>query len=492
MSKQFFGHPIGLSTLFFTEMWERFSYYGMRALLILFMVAATESGGLGFSSEEAAAIYGLYTCGVYLLTLPGGWLADRVIGAQKAIWYGGIIIMLGHFTLAIPSETTFFLGLGLIVIGTGLLKPNVSAIVGDLYPEGGARRDAGFSVFYMGINIGAFLGPLVCSYLGEEVNWHAGFAFAGVGMFFGLVQFHFMKKNLGEVGLQPNINMDKNAKFGSGNNQLAAVFGIGAVLLLVALQSMGIIDLYTPRGLAEATFVIIGVVAVGYFAYVLLAGGLDGDEKRKVVVIFVLVMAAAMFWAGFEQAGSSLNLFGERYTNRMVDGWEIPAGWLQSVNPMFIIIFSPIFGALWVKLAMLQLNPRTPIKFALGLILLALGFFVMVQAAGIAASGLPASPFFLILTYFLHTSGELCLSPVGLSTTTKLAPRRYVSQMMGMWFVGTALGNLVAGLVAGAFDPENVQQMPDLFMSVVLSTGGAGLVILALSPWMQRWMGEIK
>ena len=492
MSKEFFGHPVGLSTLFFTEMCERFSYFVMRDLLILFIVTSAEQGGLGFGAEESAAIYGLYTCGVYLLTLPGGWLADRVIGAQKAIWYGGIIIMLGHFTLAIPSETTFFLGLGLIVIGTGLLKPNVSAIVGDLYPEGGARRDAGFSIFYMGINIGAFLGPLVCSYLGEKVDWHMGFAFAGVGMFFGLVQFFFMKKNLGEIGIQPNINMDKNAKMSSGNNQLAGIFLLASVLLLAALQVLGYIDLYTPRGLAEATFVIIGVVTVGYFAFVLLAGGLDGDEKRRVVVIFVLVMAAAMFWAGFEQAGSSLNLFAERYTNRMTGIGEIPAGWLQSVNPMFIIIFSPIFGALWIKLSMLHLNPRTPIKFALGLLLLALGFFVMVQAAGIAASGLSASPFFLILTYFLHTSGELCLSPVGLSTTTKLAPRRFVSQMMGMWFVGTALGNLVAGLVAGAFDPENVAQMPDLFMSVVLSAGGAGLAILALSPWMQRWMGEIK
>ncbi len=492
MSKQFFGHPSGLSTLFFTEMWERFSYYGMRALLILFMVTTAEAGGLGFDSEEAAAIYGLYTCGVYLLTLPGGWMADRLIGAQKAIWYGGIIIMLGHFTLAIPSETTFFIGLFLIVIGTGLLKPNVSAIVGDLYPEGGARRDAGFSVFYMGINIGAFLGPLVCSYLGEEVNWHMGFAFAGIGMFFGLVQFHLTKKNLGEIGVAPNISLDKNAKLDSGNNLLALAFAVVSVLLLVGLQMTGAIDMFTPRGLAEATFVIIGVVAVGYFAYVLLAGGLNADEQKKVVVIFVLVMAAAMFWAGFEQAGSSLNLFAERYTDRVIGGWEIPAGWLQSVNPMFIIIFSPIFGALWVKLSMMHLNPRTPIKFALGLILLALGFFVMVQAARIAADGFAASPFFLILTYFLHTSGELCLSPVGLSTTTKLAPRRYVSQMMGMWFVGTALGNLVAGLVAGAFDPDSVQQMPDLFMSVVLTTGGAGLVILVLSPWMQKWMGEIK
>ena len=493
--KTFFGHPVGLSTLFFTEMWERFSYYGMRALLILFMTASAAEGGLGFTEEKAGAIYGLYTAGVYLLTLPGGWVADQLIGTRRSIWYGGIVIMLGHFTLAIPSNFTFFFGLILIVIGTGLLKPNISTIVGELYPEGGARRDAGFSVFYMGINIGAFLGPLICGQLGENVDWHLGFAMAGFGMLLGLIQYRLTAgKNLGKIGLEPNKSSDENIPIvkGKGNRNLGISFVLLTIVLLAVLQLTGVIDLFTAVGFAQATFVVIAVVVILYFAFVVIAGGLTVMERKKVIVIFILVLAAAMFWSGFEQAGSSLNLFAERYTDRTIGGWEMPASWLQSINPLFIIILAPIFGAMWVKLATWKMNPRTPIKFALGLILLGIGFLVMVYAARIAAAGMKAAPFYLILTYFLHTSGELCLSPVGLSTTTKLAPKRYVGQMMGMWFVGAALGNLVAGLFAGGFNEENVMQMPNLFYSVVLTSVGAGLVILVLSPLMQKWMGEVK
>jgi POT family proton-dependent oligopeptide transporter len=496
MKNGFFGHPAGLSTLFFTEMWERFSYYGMRALLILFMTAAAVDGGLGFSTERAAAIYGLYTCGVYLLTLPGGWVADRLTGTRRAIWYGGITIMLGHFTLAIPSLFTFYLGLILIAAGTGLLKPNISAIVGDLYPDKGARRDAGFSIFYMGINVGAFLGPLLCGYFAEKVDWHLGFALAGFGMLAGLIQYRLTGGNLGEIGLRPNISEDAGALVAlekvKRHRNLGFVFALLTVALLGLLQYTGAIDLFTAPGLARATFVIIAVVTVSYFAYVIFAGGLSREEQRKVLVIFVFVLAAAMFWSGFEQAGSSLNLFAERHTDRLILGWLMPASWLQSVNPLFIIIFAPLFGALWIWLAKRQLHPSTPVKFALGLVLLGIGFLVMVFAARIAARGLPAAPFYLILTYFLHTSGELCLSPVGLSAVTKLSPKRFVGQMMGMWFVGAALGNLVAGLFAGQFDEESVQQMPDLFRSIVFTTVGAGLVLLLLSPLVRRWMGEIK
>ena len=492
-TKGFFGHPTGLSTLFFTEMWERFSYYGMRALLILFMTATAAEGGLGFSEEKSGAIYGLYTAGVYLLTLPGGWLADRIFGTRKTIWYGGIMIMLGHFTLAIPSIMTFYLGLVFIVLGTGMLKPNISTIVGELYPEGGARRDAGFSVFYMGINLGAFLGPLICGYLGEDVDWHLGFAMAGVGMFFGLIQYRLTaQKNLGEIGIQPNISEDTTEYKSTGSRGLALVFVFLIVALLAVLQFTGVIDMFTAVGFAEAVFVIITVIVVLYFAYVIFAGGLNTKEKKKVFVIFLMVLAAAMFWSGFEQAGSSLNLFAEHYTDRMFGNWELPATWLQSVNPIFIIVFAPLFGSLWVWLASKNMNPRTPLKFGLGLILLGLGFYVMVAAAKIAANGLEAAPFYLILTYFLHTSGELCLSPIGLSTTTKLAPKRYVGQMMGMWFVGAALGNLVAGLIAGDFDTESATQMPDLFMSVFISSVGAGLVFLILSPWMSKWMDDVQ
>jgi POT family proton-dependent oligopeptide transporter len=492
MKKGFFGHPAGLSTLFFTEMWERFSYYGMRALLILFMTATAAEGGLGFNEEKSAAIYGLYTAGVYLLTLPGGWLADRVFGTRKTIWYGGIMIMLGHFTLAIPSTSTFFLGLIFIVLGTGMLKPNISTIVGDLYPDKGARRDAGFSIFYMGINLGAFAGPMICGYLGENVNWHLGFVMAGVGMFFGLLQYRLTaNRNLGELGLKPNISDDTSEYSSTGNKNLGYIFVALVVVLLAVLQLTGTIDMFTARGFAEAVFVIIAVVVLLYFGYVIFAVGLSIPEKKKVFVIFLLVLGAAMFWSGFEQAGSSLNLFAETYTNRIIGGWEVPASWLQAVNPIFIIIFAPLFGALWVRLARANMNPRTPIKFAIGLVLLGVGFLVMVKAAKIAANGLQAAPFYLILTYFLHTTGELCLSPIGLSNTTKLAPKRYVGQMMGMWFVGAALGNLVAGLVAGDFNSEVATQLPDMFMSIVFTSVGAGIVFLALSPLMSKWMDDI-
>ena len=493
MDKTFFGHPRGLATLFFTEMWERFSYYGMRALLVLFMTTPLAEGGLSFSEETTGAIYGLYTCFVYLLALPGGWVADRLIGTRKAIWYGGIIIMIGHFILAIPNEMTFFLGLIFIVVGTGLLKPNISAIVGDLYSKDeAARRDAGFYIFYMGINVGAVLGPLICGYFAENINWHLGFALAGVGMAFGLLQYHLTGGYLGEIGLKPNIAEDQSDFESTGNKSIGVIVAVGTIALLALLQITGQIDLLTATGLAEATIILIVLIALAYFGYVLLAGGLNADEKKKVGVIFILILCAAIFWSGFEQHGSSFNLFARDFTNRAMFGWEAPASWFQSVNPFFLITLAPVFGALWIKLSAKNLNPRTPIKFAIGLILVGVGFYLMVVAADIAARGLKAGAFFLIITYFLHTCGELCLSPVGLSTMTKLAPKRYVSQMMGMWFVGTAAGNLVAGLVAGRFDPEDLDQMPNLFMNFVYSGIGVGLLLILLFPILKKWMGEVK
>ncbi|HMP99428.1 MAG TPA: peptide MFS transporter [Cyclobacteriaceae bacterium] len=490
-TKTFFGHPRGLATLFFTEMWERFSYYGMRAILILFMTTDTAMQGMGLNTETAGAIYGLYTAGVYLLTLPGGWLADNVFGQRKAIWYGGIIIMLGHLLLAIPgSNNIFFLGLAFVAAGTGLLKPNVSTIVGDLYPEGGARRDAGFSVFYMGINLGAFLGPLVVSFLAEKVDWHLGFAAAAVGMFFGLIQFRLTHGYLGEVGIRPSAKEDTHT--GKGNLMLALVLGVVLIVFLALLQFMGYIDLTQARGLAEGIGILIVTVTIFYFLYILVAGGLDADERKKVIVIFFLFIGAALFWSGFEQAGSTLNLFARDYTNRFIFGWEMPAGVLQNVNPGFVIILAPLFGALWVKLAIKNLNPATPLKFGFGLVLMGLGFLVMYFAAGIVSDATKPGMFFLILTYFLHTSGELTLSPVGLSATTKLAPKRYVGQMMGIWFVGASLGNLIAGLYAGGFDPDDSSQLPSLFMSIVQFAIGAGIVFVIISPVLRKWMGQVK
>ena len=489
----FLGQPRGLATLFFTEMWERFSYYGMRAILILFMTTDAAQEGLALTTETAAAVYGLYTAGVYLLTLPGGWLADNIFGQRKAIYYSGIIIMLGHIVLAIPGNPIiFFLGLAFVAIGTGLLKPNISTIVGDLYPEGGAKRDAGFSIFYMGINLGAFLGQLIVPIVAATVNWHVGFGLAALGMFAGLIQYRYTESSLGELGIIPKAKELSEAGKGTGN----ATLGIGLALLLVGLlallQFLGYIDLASAKGIAQGIGVVIILVTLFYFLYILTAGGLTTEEKKKVVIIFMLFVGAAIFWSGFEQAGSSLNLFARDHTDRLIMGWELPAGTLQSVGAFFIIIFSPIMGALWVKLAARNMNPSTPLKFGFGLILLGIGFLVMVFAAQIVAAGTKAGLFWLILTYFLHTIGELTLSPVGLSATTKLAPKRYVGQMMGIWFVGAALGNLIAGLYAGNFDKDNVQQLPDLFMSVVTLSIGAGLIFLILSPFAKKWMGEVE
>jgi len=447
--KQFFGHPRGLSTLFFTEMWERFSYYGMRGLLVLFMVAAIDSGGFGFDDSKANAIYGLYTAGVYLLALLGGWLADKYIGQRKAVWYGGILIASGHFSMAIPTKFTFFMGLILIVMGTGLLKPNVSTIVGELYPEGGSRRDAGFSIFYMGINLGAVLGPLVCSYLGENINWHYGFGMAGIGMVLGLIQYKLTEKYLGDCGLGPKGNFVSAGQ--GGNTPMMLGLCIFFVVLLAVLQFAGAIDMFSAEGLAQAMGLVIALTALFYFTYQFIAGGHNLEDKKRIFGILILFCASAIFWSGFEQAGTSLNLFAKYFTQRDMFGTSIPAGWFQMINPGFIIILAPFFGAMWIMLGKRNLDPSIPLKFAFGLISLGLGFLVMVGAAKLAIDSKVGAQW-LILTYLLHTTGELCLSPVGLSTITKLAPRRIVGQMMGIWFLATSLGNLIAGLVAGRFD----------------------------------------
>ncbi|MDJ0839618.1 MAG: peptide MFS transporter [Acidobacteriota bacterium] len=452
--KTFFGHPRGLATLFFTEMWERFSYYGMRALLVLFMVDQINNGGLGFDEGKASAIYGLYTSMVYLLALAGGWVADKMIGQRKAVWYGGIIIAAGHFSMAVPMISTFYFGLVLIVIGTGLLKPNVSTIVGDLYPEGGARRDAGFSIFYMGINLGAFIGPLLCGYLGENIDWHLGFSLAGIGMVFGLIQFKMTEGYLGEAGIEPKAKEAGELAHDHGSIMGATIIAVIIAGILGAVAATGLItiDLTTMVGFVEATGYIILALATWYFAYLLFAGGFDVDEKKRIVVIAFLFVGAAIFWSGFEQAGTSLNLFGKYFTDRVMFDWEMPASWLQSINAIFIIILAPFFGWLWIWLAKRHLEPSSPIKFAFGLVFLGLGFGVMFLAAKLAVDQGKVGVTFLTLTYLLHTIGELCLSPVGLSTMTKLAPKRIVGQTMGIWFLATSLGNLIAGLVAGRFN----------------------------------------
>jgi POT family proton-dependent oligopeptide transporter len=484
--KQWFGHPRGLSTLFFTEMWERFSYYGMRALLILFLVGSVQTGGFGLTDKTAAAIYGLYTGFVYLMALPGGWVADRILGQRNAVFLGGCFIAAGHFSMAIPTVPTFYGGLVLIVLGTGLLKPNVSSMVGDLYPAGSSRRDAGFSVFYSGINIGALAGPLVCGYLGERVNWHLGFSAAGIGMILGLIQYRWGGRYLGKAGLRASGGDGRAARIDrAALRRLAtgSIVVVAVVLGALALRAAGVLrlDLY---GVAQGTGYFMLGLAILYFASLLLFAKLTAAEKKRIVLIFIFFMAAVLFWAGFEQAGSSLNLFTDRMTNRNLFGFNIPTSFFQSVNSMFLIVFAPVFGWLWLALGKRQ--PSTAAKMGYGLVFLALGFLVLAWGASLAVGTVKVGMQWIIITYFLHTAGELCLSPVGLSSVTKLAPRSLGGQLMGTWFMGTALGNLIAGLAAGGFEGMSV---PQLFAAVAKVTGVAGVVLLIFARPIRRLVG---
>jgi POT family proton-dependent oligopeptide transporter len=497
----FFGHPRGLSTLFFTEMWERFSYYGLRPLLVLFMSAAIVNGGYGFNRTQASAIVGIYAAFVYLMSLPGGWIADRLLGLRRAIFIGAALISSGHICIGLSGlggpgggKIPFFLGLILIVCGTGLLKPNISAIVGDLYPEGGARRDAGFSIFYMGINVGALLGQLVTGYLGEKVDWHVGMGAAGVAMLIGLTIYGLRsKKTLGPIGTAPARDPDpvRQARQQRTVKVFVASFAT-SVILIFFLAASGAIELNAASIAKYMTYAMV-TMAAAFFAFVFIAGRLNGAEKRRVAVIVVLFAFAAIFWSAFEQAPTSLNLFARDFTDRTVAGFQIPATWFQSVNPLMIILFAPVFAWLWVTLARRGTNLSSPAKFSLGLFLAGIGFLMMIFAANaVVASGGTAlvAPWWLVGSYFFQSIGELCLSPVGLSSMTKLAPRKYVSQMMGIWFLASALGNLIGGRVGGHVDPEKLEQMPKLFTTTTISLMGAALLLALMIVPIRRMMKD--
>ncbi len=485
------GHPRGLSTLFFTEMWERFSYYGIRPLLVLFMTAALADGGFGFERSQAAAIVGIYAACVYLASLPGGWIADRWLGLRRAIWYGGILIACGHLSIALSSvlaKPAFFMGLVLIVFGTGLLKPNISAIVGELYPEGGSRRDAGFSIFYMGINIGALLAPLITGYLGEKVGWHYGFGAAGVGMVFGLITFRLRQAGtLGTMGLQASGTPEQQRKV-----KLITAIGIAVIFAVIGAAMLGLFQI-DPVYVAERMSVVMLAMALCYFAYLFFFAGLTADDKKRVGVIVVLFLFATIFWSAFEQAPTSLNLFARDYTNRVILGWEMPTLWLQSANSFFVICLAPVFAAIWIALGKRRRDLSSPGKFTVGLLFAGLGFLIMVPAANFVIQGggaVRVSPLWLVASYFLQTLGELSLSPVGLSSMTKLAPRAFVGQMMGVWFTAAALGNLIAGLVGGNVDPSKLDQMPQLFQQTAFFLFGAAVVLALLVIPIRNMMRE--
>lgn len=482
----FLGHPRGLATLFFTELWERFSYYGMRAILLLYMIAPPSAGGLGMDEVEAGAIYGLYTMLVYLMALPGGWLADNLLGLRRAVLYGGVLIAIGHIMMVIPSHAFFFFGLVLIVFGTGLLKPNISSMVGELYPQTEVtKRDAAFAIFYMGINLGAFVAPFVTGYLGETIEWHYGFASAGVGMLVGLIYFKLTAHHLAGIG---------DLKGNPAPSRLRAIrWGLAAVLLLIMVglvAVMGGVWVLDVVQIAHGSVVVISVCVVIYFIYLLFFAKLTSDERRRVAIIAILFVFSTIFYVGYEQQGSSLTLFGERYTNREVFGFTFPASWFQSAPAIFVILLAPLFTWGWLQLNRTSERVSLFQKFALGLLFMGMGFLVVAGGAYVYAQGKLAGAGWLILTYAFHTMGEICLYPVGLSTVTVLSPKRLVGQLMGIWFMSLALGNLLAGLYAGQFQAARIEADPKILVELFLYVAAllllAGGLILVFQKYMQR------
>lgn len=467
----FFGHPRGLATLFFTEMWERFSYYGIRAILILFMTASVAKGGLGFPVVKAGAVYGFYTAMALLMSLPGGWIADKIFGQRRAVLYGGILIAAGNFALMSPGLQPFYAGLALLILGTGLLKPNVSTIVGQLYGPADRRRDSGFSLFYMGINVGAGLSPLACGWVGERISWRLGFGLAGVGMMLGLVQYVLGWKYLASAGLHPATAGDavaaKRAKRDAALGALVAAFLLGAVGLLAAT---GRIEL-TAEKISAGLGVVLILLSAGIFGWLLLGPGWSATERKRSGAILVLFIASAVFWAAYEQGGSSLNLFAERSTHNVIFGFNYPASWFQFVPALFVIILAPVFAWLWIALG--KHDPSVPAKFAFGLLFGGIAFAILVPPARAAMAGALVSPAWLTGTYFLQTVGEMCLSPVGLSAMTKLAPARVAGMMMGLWFVSISIGDYLAGTAASLY--ESVP-LPALFGGVAIF----GIVVAAI------------
>ena len=480
------GHPRGLTTLFFTEMWERFSYYGMRALLTIFMTTAAVNGGLGFSDKNAAVVYGTYTMSVYLLCILGGYLADNFIGSRKAVLWGGIVIAAGHYSMAIHAIPTFFIGLGLVAVGTGLLKPNISTMVGGLYPPADDRRDAGFSIFYMGINLGALLASIVCGYLAQgegwkntlsgwgldpTTSWHWAFGAAGVGMTFGLFTYIRRAGTLAHVGHAPSATTD-GRPWGK--------------LLLVALASLVLIGVMIAADYYKWIVIALFVAQIGAVLFFALR---PGEDNKRMAAILVFFIAAQIFWAIFEQAGSSMTLFADRLTNNRVFGWEFPSSWWQSVNSAWVIALAPVFAWAWIKLGAKQ--PSSPAKFAFGLVLVSLSFVWMIPAARLTAEG-KVSPLWLLGLYFLQTAGEMFLSPVGLSTMTKLASARLVGLVMGIWFLAAALGNKLAGVLAGDFQSESPAALANFFLTQAIWVAVASIALFALVPWVKRLMCGVR
>jgi POT family proton-dependent oligopeptide transporter len=489
--KGFFGHPRGLSTLFFTEMWERFSYYGMRALLTLYMTSKAIDGGLGFDEAYSGAIYATYVSSVWYLPLIGGWLADKFLGARRAVLLGGIIIACGHYSMAFDSIPTFYAALVLIALGTGLLKPNISTMVGQLYSSEDKRRDAGFSIFYMGINLGAFISPFVTGFLAQSAwfkgfitsiglnpahSWHWGFAAAGVGMTIGVIQYVLGGSRLRQAGLRPTESAEQIA--GSPKDSLNAITAILSVV--GALLGAGFGYRFDTGWLSVPFWTVCGYF-IGYL------GGttrlLKGDELRRVLVIFILVLFSIIFWMTYEQAGSSMTLFADRLTRNQIFGWQFPSSWFQAVPAIFVIMLAPVFAFIWQRMGDRQ--PSSSAKFAFGLFFAGVAFVVITVAASLTGAG-RVSPLWLVVVYFIQTVGEMCLSPVGLSTITRLSPTRMVGLMMGVWFLSISVGSYIAGRTTQLFvagTPEVLMRAFGIFAGISL---GAALLLALLTPLIKK------
>ncbi|MFW5823278.1 MAG: peptide MFS transporter [Tangfeifania sp.] len=495
-------HPSGLWVLFFTELWERFSYYGMRALLVLYLTSTIINGGFAFAENHALEIYGIFTGLVYLTPIIGGVVADRMIGQRKAIMIGGIVMGLGQAAMAyseaivgmvdLPHEALMeqrqywlYIGLGLLILGNGFFKPNISTMVGRLYADSDPRKDAGFTIFYMGINIGAFLAPLIAGYLGESVGWSWGFGSASVGMFIGTIWFWAQESKLGTLGFGPKRKFtDKVARLNSRDwlDVLVWTIGLTGVVYLFVKTWWTLPETATTIIIRVAIFVSIAAIA-----YIIIKNTTGKTEWSRIGAILVFAFFNVFFWSGFEQAGGTFNLFARDYTDRMIGDFEINATWFQSINALAIVALAPVFSMMWVALG--RRNPSTPVKFGLGLFLLSLGFVVMYTADSIATLQNLVSPMWLVGVYVLHTTGELCLSPIGLSMITKLSPPKITSLMMGLWFASIALANYLAGALRSIL--ENYLPDMNIFLFLVITSGTAALLMFAISPWLKKMMRGI-
>jgi len=496
----FFGHPIGLATLFFTEMWERFSYYGARALLILYMTAKLDVGGLGMTVTAAGLVMALYLSSVYLLSLPGGWIADRFLGQRGAVTLGGVGIAAGNAMLAVPSDALFYPGLAVIALGTGLLKPNISTIVGQLYGAKDIRRDSGYTIYYMGINVGAWGAPLVCGYFAQADSfrqflqghgidpnwcWHFGFGAAAVGMVAGVIQYLLSQRWLGESGKHPHIPSDP-ARAAFDRKVLAGILGaLGTVVALFAIVSVTGAFSISAGTIVDVFGVGLALGSIALF-YGLFTSARDAGERRRVVAMIPLFLGSIAFFGIFEQASTTLSVFAEKLTSRQLLGVTVEASYYQSVNSFFIVmLLGPLFAWMWIRLARRNKEPSSVMKFAIGMVLVALSFVVMLPTLPAVMHGGTASGGYLIALYFFSTCSELCISPVGLSSMSKLAPQRLAGMVMGTWFLGAANGNYLAGRAAGFSEQRGYSF---LFYFLIISALVVAAALFFVAPMIRRMM----